>query len=108
MLGAEPRQSREGADREAVIAAHEERKLARTKARIDGVANIAAPSLDLGEVPVPVRARSFGIDRSRDVAAVAHLATEAAQGFVETGDAQRLGPHRRAAPPRADVGRRAD
>ena len=39
------------------------RELARAKARVDGVANVAAPGLDLGEVPVPVRARRFGIDR---------------------------------------------
>src|SRR5262249_53144249 len=108
LLGTEPRHGRERADREAVIAAHEDRELSRAQARVDGVAHVAAPDLDLGEMSIAVGARRLRIDWARDVTAVADLAPEPPQGLVEAGNAQRLGPHRRAASPGADVGRRAD
>ena len=107
-LGTVTRDRRDGADRDAVVAAHQERNLAGREALVDGVVDAAAPSGDLGEVAVVAGARLLGVDRAGDVAAIDDVAAEPAQRLVEPGHAQRFGAHRRAALACADVGRRTD
>jgi len=76
----------------------------------DGIAREPAPALDLGQVAVAAAeiALALGIDRAAQVAPVGDLMAEAHERGRDARDAQRLRPHRRAAPPGADVRRRAE
>ena len=51
-LGAIARDGRDGADRDAVVAAHEQRNLAGREALVHGVVHAAAPRRDLGQMAV--------------------------------------------------------
>jgi len=68
----------------------------------------ACPRDDFGQMAVAVRRRLPRIDRPREIAAIEHIDAARTQRIGDAGDAERFGPHRRAAMAGADVGRRAD
>ena len=102
------RDGRHRADRNAVVAAHQERNLAGFEARVDGVVHAPTPSRDLGQMAVVTGTRLLWVTGTGDVAAVDDCAPQPAQGLVETRDPQGFGPHRPAPTPGADIGRRPD
>ena len=107
-LAAVPRDRRDRSDREAVIAAEQDRQAIRAELALHRIHHGARPRDDFGQMAIAFARRLPGIDRTGEIAAIDDVEAARTQRLAEAGDAQRLGSHRRAAMSGADVGRRAD
>ena len=107
-LAAMPRRRADRADREAVVAAEQDRQAAGRELGEHGLVHEPVPLDDLAQVPVSVHRRQPGVGRPAQVAPVVHDDALRLQHLPQVRDAQRLRAHRRAARAGPDVGRRAD
>jgi hypothetical protein len=96
------------ADRQAVVAAHQQRHVPLGESLVHRAVHGPVPGDDLIEVPHAALLRLPGIGRPREVAAIDDVQAMRAQRFRQAGHAQRVGAHARAAHAGADVGGRAD
>jgi hypothetical protein len=96
------------AERQAVVAPHQQRHVALRQRLVDGVVDRPVPRHHLGQVAHAVGGRLPGIGRPGEVAAVDHVELAGAQRLQQAGDPQRIRAHAGAAHAGPDVGRRAD
>ncbi len=108
LLAAVARDRGDRADREAVIAAEQDRQAAGAQFAVHGVVHQPVPLGHLGEVTIALDRRQARVAGAGEVAAIEHLEPLRLERFLQPGDAQRLRAHRCAARAGADVGRRAD
>ncbi len=85
------------ADREAVVAAEQDRQARVTELGADRFVDQAVPVDDLREMAIAVGRRQPRIGRAGEVAAVDDLEAAVAQRLFQARDAQRFRAHRRAA-----------
>ncbi len=91
-----------------MVAAQEDRQAPAAQLVVHRRVDQPVPGDDFRQMAITVVRRQDGIERTVEVALVAHVADDAGEGLDHAGHAQRVGPHVRAANAGADVGRRAD
>ena len=96
------------ANRQAVVAAHQNGKAALHQRAVHGGVHHLVPDHHLGQVAVAVDGRLLGVARPGQVATVGDVEAAPPQRFNQSGHAQGFRPHGRAAHTRADVGGRAN
>ena len=107
-LAAAPRHRRNGADRQAVIAAQQDRQPRGFELPIHRGVHLAVPRRNLAQIPIAVDPLKSGVRRPAHVAAIHDLQTACLQRRVQPRDPQRLRTHRGAAIARADIRGRTD
>ncbi len=103
-----PASGRDRADREAVVAAKQDRQAASCQLAVHRVVYQPVPGRDLGEVPIAIHGRKTRIAGPAEVATIDDLDALRFERLLQAGDTQRLRAHRRASRAGADVRRSTD